>query len=483
MRTHLLAVLAVLCEADDSVSIAPYKTDDNLDDRGGVVTKTSTLLRKGDDAPTSITALGRLFFGAKPNDKGGMVFAQVHLVHNEPIENILADTKTELEEKSAFLSLQPIQHWDVSNIGFLKNLYWDIDTDALASFLQAQLQSKHRAAVIPIGLKVKSPYDGQKKADTKKVPFRERIQAIHVSVQGQFRDLAVTHIKSILQSSAFKRRYAVEVRLIPLFDRRDSPHTQEKIKRCIVSHGQFCRSVDYMACTGIAHLDQKNKALKKTIRELVVGLPGAHFLSIDLNWRRDSYNILFPKKYDEIARNHIAHLGAYLHKAYGDGILPSLPAETQEQIATTQWSKSGEPMSQVDVELDAILAADEQIEFIDLTALKEPETTRPPPSLVSNTFVPQLDDATISTFGQVPPQPVVTPQKSGESGDSVLGAQTCISGITLDSRVSHMEERFSSMELLLKQFYQEFKDRPTKPSEEPNPPAESAQADSAAQVQ
>ena len=140
-------------------------------------------------------------------------------------------------------------------------------------------------------------------------------------------------------------------------------------------------------------------------------------------------------------------------------------------------------MSQVDVELDAILAADEQIEFIDLTALKELETTRPSPPLVSNTFVPQLDDATISTFGQVPSQPVVTPQKSGESGDSVLGAQTCISGITLDSRVSHMEERFSSMELLLKQFYQEFKDRPTKPSEEPNPPAESAQADSAAQVQ
>ena len=137
-----------------------------------------------------------------------------------------------------------------------------------------------------VRLTVKTPYDGQKKENgTTKLPFRDRIQALHASVQGEFLDVAIVHLKTILPRKVFKRRYAAEVRLIPLFNWKDSPYTQDKIKCCIVAHGQFCRLVNTMACMGIEHLDQRNSKLKQTIRELIVGLPDAHFLSIDLNWR------------------------------------------------------------------------------------------------------------------------------------------------------------------------------------------------------
>ena len=37
-------------------------------------------------------------------------------------------------------------------------------------------------------------------------------------------------------------------------------------------------------CEGIDHLDQRNKALKKTLRQLILELPDAHFISIAINW-------------------------------------------------------------------------------------------------------------------------------------------------------------------------------------------------------
>ena len=56
-----------------------------------------------------------------------------------------------------------------------------------------------------------------------------------------------------------------------------------------MQHGQFCQGMDMHNCEGIAHLDQKNSSLKKTLRELILALPEAHSINIDLNWKKDSY--------------------------------------------------------------------------------------------------------------------------------------------------------------------------------------------------
>ena len=126
-----------------------------------------------------------------------------------------------------------------------------------------------------------------------------------------------------------------------------------------------------MACTGIDHLDQKNPKLSKTLHELIVGLPDSHFINIDLNWKREALHILYPKKYEDKCRDLIANLGPYLHKHYGDDLLPSLPADTQELISKTKWDDQGRPISQLDQELDDILAVDDSLDFIDIQFLKE----------------------------------------------------------------------------------------------------------------
>ena len=100
-----------------------------------------------------------------------------------------------------------------------------------------------------------------------------------------------------------------------------------------------------------------NNALGKTLHELILALPDSHFLSIDLNWSRSSLSILYPLKYEELAKERIANLGPYLHQAYGNDILTSLPTETQG-VATTNY-----PISKLDRELEDILAEDGKLDY------------------------------------------------------------------------------------------------------------------------
>jgi hypothetical protein len=81
------------------------------------------------EIPESITAIGKFFHGSRPRSEGGVIWTQIRILHNEPIHNIIADTRTEIKEMNAFIVLQAIQHWNVETIGFLKNLHPDVDND------------------------------------------------------------------------------------------------------------------------------------------------------------------------------------------------------------------------------------------------------------------------------------------------------------------------------------------------------------------
>ena len=60
--------------------------------------------------PDSITAMSKFFFGCRPISDGGVIWSQLRLLHDDPIENIIADTRGDLEELDAGLSIQAIQY-------------------------------------------------------------------------------------------------------------------------------------------------------------------------------------------------------------------------------------------------------------------------------------------------------------------------------------------------------------------------------------
>ena len=453
MRNKLCELYKVLLQADATIQFTKYKCDNKRDkETSKVITKTTDVLSNPENIPTSITAMSNFFFGARPNSKGGAVWAQTRVVHSEEIDNIIEDTKEDFKEKGAQIYKQTIQHWDVTTVGFLKNVHPEVDIENLSEYFQTTINKSTPSNDIEIGLKVKVPYDGKKRDPKVNTNYRSRIQAIHVMTRGTTKQTTTNILKHILKSPKFKQRYRCDARLIPLYDRNSGPYIQDKIRKCITQHGQFCQCVNSRTCDGIEFLDQVNSGLKKTLRELILDLPDAHFINIDLNWSRSAYAILYPKKYEEKATERIANLGAYLHQTYGDKVLKSLPAEVQAQVKEVTWDEvTGRPLSKLDRELDNILQEGEDLEYVDMSLITR-EDERPSTATLSTTFIPHVDSESVSTFGTSSPYKVSTEGKLSQALTSYTtntDEHTAISDMTLDSRVLKMENKFDNIEELL----------------------------------
>ena len=450
MRNRIMELFKILRQADKTLAFSIYKTDAAIDiDTNQYITNTSSIISLPEDVPTSITMMGKYFNGARPNNKGGNIWTQVRLIHNTEIENIIADTKEDFLEKKGRLTVQSIQHWDVATLGFLKNVHPDVDVHNLSAFFSQELEKLHKKGKLKIGFKVKSPFDGRRRDPTKNIPYKDRIMAVHVDVEGVNKALSGKLIKQILGSKTFHARYNCDVRLVPKFDRNAGPYIQDKVRRCITQHGQFCKCVQSTSCDGIDHLDQTNSSLKKTLRQLILELPDSHFINIDLNWTRSAFAILYPTKYEQAAKEKIANLGAYLHKEYGNQILQSLPVETQQIISEVTWDEeTGRPLSKLDRELDDILQTGDSLEFVDISLLTN-ETDRPA-TAPSDTFVPQLDTTSVSTFGTLSPS---RPQKSSATISPPSSPDTenksVVSAMTMETKMSHLETRFDKIEAIL----------------------------------
>ena len=450
MRAKIQELYKIMQVADPDICLSHYKIDIEKDNKGTIMPISERfVVESPEDISESITGMSKIFFGARPNSKGGNIWTNIRMLHTEPIENIIADTKEDFKEHNAGMGLQSIQHWDVGSIGFLQQMHPDVDVENLHEYLSSAIKKIHPAMNLKLGLKVKTPWDGKKRDTTKVVHFKDRIQAVHIQCEGKHTTITAKVLKSILQSPIFQQRYNCDVRLIPEFDRNSGPYIQEKIRRCITQHSQFCKCVASNTCEGIDHLDQENKTIKKTLRQLILELPDAHFINIDLNWSNSGFAILYPKKYEGIAQERIANLGPYLHKAYGDAILPSLSIEMQETIHDCTWDEeSGRPLTKLDRELDDILQSGEDLDWVDISLITQ-ETSRPSDAITSDTFIPQLDTNTVSTFGTVKEKPTKT---AGflKTQDADTDDKSILSGITLDSRMSKMEVEFSGMSDMLK---------------------------------
>ena len=264
MKTKLQEVIKCLRDADNTVVLSHYKLDPTKDKDGFIKNKTNTILINDTEIPESITAIGKFFQGSRPRSEGGVIWTQIRILHNEPIHNIIADTRTEIKEMNAFIALQAIQHWNVETISFLKNLNPDVDNESIQTYFTDEINALHKKdKKLLIGIKVRTPYDGIRRDTNKQLKFKDRVQAFHIDVVGDTREEVTRYLKTILASEEFQKRYKAPVRLVPTYDRRGSSNTQEKIKRCILQHSQFCQSITSMPCQGIPSLELRNRSLKK----------------------------------------------------------------------------------------------------------------------------------------------------------------------------------------------------------------------------
>ena len=82
------------------------------------------------------------------------------------MHNIIADTIIELQENKTLIIYQPIQHWNVETIEFLKNLHPEVDSEDMQQYLNKAvntLNQEEEEEELLLGIKVRTPYDGVKK--------------------------------------------------------------------------------------------------------------------------------------------------------------------------------------------------------------------------------------------------------------------------------------------------------------------------------
>ena len=98
------------------------------------------------------------------------------------------------------------------------------------------------------------------------------------------------------------------------------------------------------------------------------------------------------------------------------------------------------PVSKLDKELDDILDAEDALDYVDIELIKLHEKPATQSPSISNKFIPQLDNSSVSTFGTAP----TTSPKLHKTGLALItGSSSTMSEVTeatMESRVSKMED-------------------------------------------
>ena len=111
MRTKIQELLKIMQVSDPDVCLSHYKLDIDTDNDGNILPISEKfVVETSEDIPESITGMSKIFFGARPNSNGGNIWTNIRMLHNKPVENIIADTKEDFKEADASIGLQSIQH-------------------------------------------------------------------------------------------------------------------------------------------------------------------------------------------------------------------------------------------------------------------------------------------------------------------------------------------------------------------------------------
>ena len=83
--------------------------------------------------------MSKFFAGGKPNTKGGKIYTNIHLMHKEPLDNILLDLKEALLDQEASIYAKTIQHWVSVILGWLYLFHHQIDTSTWEAWFLASI--------------------------------------------------------------------------------------------------------------------------------------------------------------------------------------------------------------------------------------------------------------------------------------------------------------------------------------------------------
>ena len=347
------------------------------------------------------------------------------------------------------LKKQAIQHYATKGCGFLHLFHTDVNLKFWQEWFTKRL-GKSEGENIVMGLIPGFIYDGIKW--TAGVTEKKGVQGVQVEFLMSDHVSNGKKLKEILASQEFKDIYGAPVWLVPPYDRFQTVHYNEKIKKLIPQHGQMMQSVEQVTLSGVSTVDDEKKIKGEnwSLRQLIMSCKEENndqiFLSVDEGYFKNNGMVIRYKcHYEKQAKLFAHNVGAYLKKEYGTTILEWFDADEQMKINDTQWIDDV-PHSKTERELGDICDEIEGMELIKTKSKEESEMIRP--TIVSldegsGKCDIVIDTGSVSTFGMM---------QRGREKD-IFGSPdvSSVSGMTLDSRVSGLENSLVSLEEVMKQ--------------------------------
>ena len=443
-------------EMDNNFRVISWKTEDGP----------KYPIKESKNIPNVISKLRVYFARIQARPSGGKVFTDVFVQHTIPVDDLRGDTEWFMKENQMAMFKKQLQVESTAQMGWLLYSTQTLDNEALKVAIEAEIG-------VQVALRWK--YVNSSKYIENDVE-RKKWMAIHIEVDSKEMKKASKGLNRLYGSKSTKFPLGIRMRLVSEFrEVRGNSAMVGKHSRLRVRQASFISLIDGYPSEDIQMLDYEDEGI--TLRGLLMEVqsrnpktPGNLFHAVGRDRKgRIIFNFLRHKA-DE-ARMIVDGLIPYLRHHHGDKV--NLFFDPQAVIEKENWKWDEETytlISPLSEELDGLETIDDDYDFTlvqsegsknektkDTTNGGEGEnnnvtTQRPTAEDAAltrlNLVVTGADTDSVSTLGN-PASPGNIQKAKFSNMLAIRTAQSGTSSITessLDSRMTTIEQRISSME-------------------------------------
>ena len=440
-------------ETDGTFSIIPWKVDD----------KDVATIKTKDKIPTLMSKMRVYFARAQAKSAGGKVNMDCFVQHSVPITDLRSDAEWFLRENGMGVFHKELQVESTEQKGWLLYSTMTLDLPLLAAEI-------YREIGVKVALRWKYINTDKYEADFAE---RKKWMATHIEVDVKDSKKASRGLARLYGSTSKRFPLGIRMRLVSEYrEVKGNVTMMGKHTRLRIRQASFASLMVGHPSDDIVQLDYEVNGT--TLRKMVMSIrstnpstPGPLFHAIGKDWKgRIFLNFLQNKKNE--ATMIADGLIPYLEYHYDSRIYEFFDPEAVTEKSEWKWDPTTKtiinPLSR---ELEGLDAIDEDYNFSENTSFsispaketaqsaKEGEAHVPAATLAANRLNMVLageDADSVSTLGNPlsPSIPRSPPASTLLPVEGVSSAKSVQSEVTLDTRVSVIEQKLDSMEASLK---------------------------------
>ena len=271
----------------------------------------------------------------------------------------------------------------------------------------------------------------------------------------------------------------IKLRYVPVLqDITHNVKAQSGYFRLRMRQAHFVKNIVKCQCWEVASLDFTDTELKMSLRSMIMSTRSTShpslslFHSVDTAWRGGGVIFQVIPQLEQEAREFMAGKIIILRRAYGNRVDSFFTPEALERAQDMYYDEKDKTVKSKDDDLmDELEQADNDFTFADdLNELSIEPTKRPTTATLGRSLYGNTDDDSVGTLDTVG-QTLVGSPVSKTTHRSLTpetlptdDSGTVTSGITVETRIDHMEGQLSSIHQMLAQLT---KQAPTHTPERP----------------